>query len=249
MAAPCASSGSGGAGIPAFCPASPPPDALQYVPPFVDGATSPGKAQLQAVRALARRQPTAPRRQELQPQGTPGLSEVSSVGRAINAQIENTLADMFKVTPPEVTSGTRGTGGGSTGGAGRSGRSSQRQQQQQRRPGRGGSLAPEAPAREPSSGSAHYHPPSAAHGSSEGIVSPPELGPGGASPLGVPPHAPPAPAPPLTAMATSSALEPLVSLLLCVQYCMAVAGCCMSPRGCSCSARCLSVGLQLPAWL
>ncbi|KAL4443873.1 hypothetical protein ABPG75_011610 [Micractinium tetrahymenae] len=216
-AAPADSGGGGSAGIPAFRPASPPPDLLRYAPPFVDGDTSPGKAQLQAVRALARRQQQQQQQQQAAlkqqqqhppaapPQGTPGLSEVSSVGRAINAQIEDTLAGMFMVTPPEVTSGGSAAGGGSANRGGRSSRSSQRRQQRQH--GRT-ILAPEAPAGEQSSGGARYHLPRSGHNGSEGTLSPPELRAASASPLRVPPQPPPPPALPLTAMGTSSALEP-----------------------------------------
>lgn len=197
----------GSAGIPAFRPASPPPGLITYVTPLGDGATSPGKAQLEAVRALARQQQTAPQRRQPQqpaqaPCGTPGLSEVSSVGRAINAHIENTLAEMFMVTPPEVTSGIGRPIVGS--------RSSQ-QQRMQRQQACGGGPALEAC--EPGDCSARCHPPSAGRGSSEQAAPQRELRP--ASPPGVPPKPPPAPAPPLTAMGTSSALEPLVSALCC----------------------------------
>ncbi|KAL4449502.1 hypothetical protein ABPG77_007146 [Micractinium sp. CCAP 211/92] len=205
--APANSSGGGSAGIPAFRPGSTPADAFQYAPPFPDGANSPGKAQLQAVRALARQQPAAPKRQDPQPRGTPGLSDLSSVGRAINAQIENTLADMFMATPPEVTSGVGGAGHCCSSGARRSGRSNQ--QQQQRRQDRSGFLSPEVPTREPSTSGARSHLPSTDHGCSEGTLLPPELKQASGSPPGVPTHAPPAPPPPLTAMRTSSALEPL----------------------------------------
>lgn len=91
-------------GIPAFRPPSPPPEARLLTPP---GCSSPGKAQLEAVRSLRSSPAAAPappaRQQSQAPQGTPGLSQ-TSVGRAINDQIADSIADLFNATPPEVAS-------------------------------------------------------------------------------------------------------------------------------------------------
>ena len=89
------------AGIPAFRPPSPPPQ--QYGP--AGGACSPGKAQLQAVRALAAKQQQQQQTGSSQgtPQGTPGFS-ATSVGRDINAKIARSIADMLGATPEVCSS-------------------------------------------------------------------------------------------------------------------------------------------------
>lgn len=97
--------GAGVDGIPAFRPPSSPPDAHLLTPP---GCGSPGKAQLQAVRALGRAAAQQQQQPQAAPQGTPGLSE-SSMGRAINAQIASSIADLFSATPPEVCSSLQHT--------------------------------------------------------------------------------------------------------------------------------------------
>jgi hypothetical protein len=82
-------------------------------------ATSPGKAQLQAVRALDKQQQAqqpAQQQQQEGPDGTPGYSESSSVGRAVNAQIASSIAGMFMATPPQppgFCSDDSGSGGSS----------------------------------------------------------------------------------------------------------------------------------------
>lgn len=91
--------------IPAFRPPSPPQGAHQLLTPGSD-CGSPGRAQLEAVRAL---RPSASMQQQRQhtPEGTPGLSEASSVGRAINAQIASSIADLFAATPQPESGGRR----------------------------------------------------------------------------------------------------------------------------------------------
>ena len=103
----CSSDGGSGGRIPAFRPPSPPHGVSQLLTPGSDGG-SPGKAQVQAVRAL--RHPGAQQQQQQRtPEGTPGLSEASSVGRAINAQIASSIADLFAATPqPEPRGGHSG---------------------------------------------------------------------------------------------------------------------------------------------
>lgn len=95
--------------IPAFRPPSPPQGAHQLLTPGSD-CGSPGRAQLEAVRAL---RPSASMQQHRQrtPEGTPGLSEASSVGRAINAQIASSIADLFAATPQPESSGRHGSTG------------------------------------------------------------------------------------------------------------------------------------------
>lgn len=92
--------------IPAFRPPSPPQGAHQLLTPGSD-CGSPGRAQLEAVRAL---RPSASLQQQQQrtPEGTPGLSEASSVGRAINAQIASSIAGMFAATPQPESGGRWG---------------------------------------------------------------------------------------------------------------------------------------------
>lgn len=94
--------------IPAFRPPSPPQGVHQLLTPGSD-CGSPGRAQLEAVRAL---RPSASLQQQRQytPEGTPGLSEASSVGRAINAQIASSIADLFAATPQPESGGMRGDG-------------------------------------------------------------------------------------------------------------------------------------------
>ncbi|EFN60064.1 hypothetical protein CHLNCDRAFT_133340, partial [Chlorella variabilis] len=124
QARPAHSSGSSGA-IPAFRPASPHHTASHYTPSPSTSDDSPGKAQLQAVRALRQQAPqqqqqqAAPQQaapQQAAPQGTPGYSESSSVGRAINAHIASSIADLFMPTPSAPGAGSCGSGSGGGGG-------------------------------------------------------------------------------------------------------------------------------------
>jgi hypothetical protein len=111
-----------GIAIPAFRPPLSPPRGMPAG--RAGGATSPGKAQLQAVRALGKpqqqaQQQPAQQQEEEAPEGTPGYSESSSVGRAVNAQIASSIAGMFMATPPQPSGFCSGgdDGSGSAGGS------------------------------------------------------------------------------------------------------------------------------------